>query len=61
VPVNDIAQVAADMGGTSYDIKGVELGHVGDRCSFDAIIRAYGIEIPPSFILQAAPTRPAPT
>jgi rhodanese-related sulfurtransferase len=47
VPANDVAQVAADVGGTPYDIKGVEFGHVGDQCSFDAIIRVYGIEDPP--------------
>jgi hypothetical protein len=35
--------VAADVGGTPYDIKGVEFGHVGERCSFDAIMRAYDI------------------
>jgi rhodanese-related sulfurtransferase len=46
VPPNDVAKVAAGTGGTPYDIKGVEFGHVGDRCSFDAIIRAYGIEDP---------------
>ena len=27
----------------SLDIKGVEFGHVGERCSFDAIVRAYDI------------------
>jgi rhodanese-related sulfurtransferase len=45
-PANDVAKVAADVGGTPYDIKGAEFGHVGDRCSFDAIIRIYGIEDP---------------
>ena len=39
VPPNDVAKVAADVGGTPYDIKGVEFGHVGERCSFDAIVR----------------------
>jgi hypothetical protein len=28
---------------TPYDIKGVEFGHVGDRCSFDAIIKLFEI------------------
>jgi rhodanese-related sulfurtransferase len=46
VPPNDVAQVAADVGGIPYDIKGVEFGHLGDRCSFDAIIRAYEIQDP---------------
>src|SRR5258708_1956942 len=46
VPPNDVAKVAADIGGTPYDIKGVEFGHVGERCSFDAIVRAYDIHDP---------------
>jgi rhodanese-related sulfurtransferase len=43
VPPNDVAKVAAEVGGTPYDIKGVEFGHVGEHCSFDAIVRAYDI------------------
>ncbi len=43
VPQNDVAKVAADVGGTPYDINDVEFGHVGERCSFDAIVRAYDI------------------
>ncbi len=46
VAPNDVAKVAADIGGTPYDIKGVEFGHVGERCSFDAIVRAYDIHDP---------------
>jgi len=46
VPPNDVAKVAADVGGTPYDIKGVEFGHVGEHCSFDAIVRAYDIHDP---------------
>ncbi len=46
VPASDVAKVAADVGGTPYDIKGVEFGHVGDHCSFDAIVRVYGIDDP---------------
>jgi hypothetical protein len=29
-----------------YDIKGTEFGHVGDRCSFDAIVRIFEIKNP---------------
>jgi rhodanese-related sulfurtransferase len=46
VPPTDVAKAAADLGGTPYDIKDAEFGHVGDQCSFDAIIRIYGIEDP---------------
>jgi rhodanese-related sulfurtransferase len=44
VPSNTVAKVAAEIGGTPYDIENVEFGHVGDRCSFDAIVKAYAIE-----------------
>ena len=43
---NDVAKVATDIGGAPYDIKGAEFGHVGDHCSFDAIIRLYEIHDP---------------
>jgi rhodanese-related sulfurtransferase len=46
VPADNVATIAADIGGTPYDIKGAEFGHVADQCSFDAIIRIYGIEDP---------------
>lgn len=47
VPANDVGKVANDVGGTPYDIKGAEFGHVGDHCSFDAIIRIYDIHDEP--------------
>jgi rhodanese-related sulfurtransferase len=43
VPPNDVARIALESGGSPYDIKGVEFGHVDDRCSFDAIISVYDI------------------
>lgn len=46
VPADQVAAEAKRMGGTPYDIDGAEFGHVGERCSFDAIIRIYGIEDP---------------
>ena len=46
VPPNEVLAVAEETGATPYDIQGVEFGHVGDRCSFDAIIRIYDIEDP---------------
>jgi hypothetical protein len=44
VPSNAVAKVAAEIGGTPYDIDNVEFGHVGDHCSFDAIVKAYSIQ-----------------
>jgi hypothetical protein len=47
VPTHEVLATARDIGATPYDIDGVELAHEGDRCSFDTIIRIYGIEDPP--------------
>ena len=44
VPANEVLTVAKQTGAIPYDIKGVEFGHVGDHCSFDAIIRIHDIE-----------------
>jgi len=46
VPPTEVLAVAKETGATPYDIKGVEFGHVGDRCSFDAIVRIFEIEDP---------------
>ncbi len=46
VPPNDVAKVAAQVGGTPYDIRNIQFGHVGERCSFDAIVTAYDIHDP---------------
>jgi rhodanese-related sulfurtransferase len=46
VPPNDVLTVAKQKGAIPYDIKGVEFGHVGDRCSFDAIMRILDIKDP---------------
>jgi hypothetical protein len=37
-------KVAAESGAIPYDVPGVELGHHGDRCSFDAFIDKYRID-----------------
>jgi rhodanese-related sulfurtransferase len=44
VPAKDVLDVAKDTGGTPYDIDGVEFTHEGERCSFDTILRIYGIK-----------------
>jgi rhodanese-related sulfurtransferase len=46
VPPNDVLAVAKEKGAIPYDIKGVDFGHVGDRCSFDAIMRILDIKDP---------------
>lgn len=46
VPANDVMKVAAETGAIPYDVPGVELGHHGDRCSFDAFIEKYELDDP---------------
>src|SRR2546421_9468539 len=41
VPADQVLAVAEREGATPYDIPGAELGHHGDECSFDAIIKKY--------------------
>lgn len=43
VPANDVMRVAAETGAIPYDVPGVELGHHGGYCSFDAFIAKYAI------------------
>jgi hypothetical protein len=45
-PAEKINEIAKMEGATPYDVKGVELGHHGDRCSFDAIIEKYKLTDP---------------
>lgn len=44
VPAIDVMRVAAETGATPYDVPGVELGHHGELCSFDAFIAKYAIQ-----------------
>jgi hypothetical protein len=46
VPAPEVAAVAEREGAIPYDVGGVELGHVDGRCSFESIIRKYGLEDP---------------
>jgi hypothetical protein len=46
VPPGNVVKVARDLGGTPYDIDHAEFGHVGEQCSFDAIIRIFDIKDP---------------
>ena len=44
VPAADVLRVAQESGATPYDVPGAELGHHGDRCSFDAFIEKYRLD-----------------
>ena len=46
VPADQVLDVAGKTGATPYDIHGVEYGHHGERCSFDAFIDKHGLTDP---------------
>lgn len=46
VPKDRVMQEAERQGATPFDIPGVELGHHGPLCSFDAFIRKYALDDP---------------
>ncbi len=46
VPSQDVMRTAQSTGAIPYDVPGVELGHVGERCSFDAFIEKYKLDDP---------------
>lgn len=41
VPSDRVLAVASETGAIPYDVPGVELSHVGDLCSFDAVLARY--------------------
>jgi hypothetical protein len=46
VPAADVGRRAAESGAIPFDVAGVELSHVGPRCSFDAFLERYGLDDP---------------
>jgi hypothetical protein len=46
-------EVARREGAVPYDVKDLELGHHGKECSFDAIVRKYGLGCDPAMVLLA--------
>jgi hypothetical protein len=46
VPAADVIRIAESTGATPFDVEGVELSHEGPLCSFDAILKKYGLADP---------------
>ena len=46
VPPGDVLKVARATGAIPYDVPGVEMGHVGELCSFDAFLKKYDLTEP---------------
>ena len=53
VPKDHVAEVAKYEGAIPFDVPGVELGHHGKECSFDAIVKKYGLAGDPAIALLA--------
>ena len=51
VPSDKVMEEAKRLGATPYDVKDVELGHHGKECSFEAILKKYGLTKDPALIL----------
>src|SRR5688572_32786856 len=53
VPADRVTEVAGREGAVPYDVPNVELGHHGKECSFDAIVKKYGLTGDPALVLLA--------
>ena len=42
-PADKVMDEAQQLGATPFDVKGVELGHHGKECSFEAILKKYNL------------------
>ncbi|HET6515370.1 MAG TPA: chromate resistance protein ChrB domain-containing protein [Thermodesulfovibrionales bacterium] len=43
VPADEVKEEALRLNAIAFDVPGVELGHHGKECSFDAILKKYGL------------------
>ena len=50
-PVDTVMNEARRLGATPFDVKGVELGHHGKACSFEAILKKYNLRGDPALVL----------
>jgi hypothetical protein len=51
VPGDSCLAVARKEGATPYDVDGAELGHHGQECSFEAILKKYDLQKDPALAL----------
>jgi hypothetical protein len=60
VPSSDVHAVAKREDAIPFDVEGVELGHDGPLCTFDAVMKKYGLN-DPALVLLAKIVRGADT
>jgi hypothetical protein len=51
VPADQVHQEAGRLGAIPFDVPGVELGHHGKECSFEAILKKHGLASDPALVL----------
>ncbi|MEI8275288.1 MAG: sulfurtransferase/chromate resistance protein [Hyphomicrobiales bacterium] len=56
-----VADAAREFGAIPFDIEGVEISHEGERCSFDTLLKLFGLESEPSLARLALIVRGADT
>ena len=61
VDPQDVPAVARESGGVPFDIEGIEISHEGERCSFDTMLKLFGLEAAPSLAKLALIVRGADT
>jgi hypothetical protein len=53
VPAEQVQAETARLSAIPFDVPNVELGHHGKECSFDAIVKKYGLAKDPALVLLA--------
>ncbi len=53
VPAAEVLVEGGRLGAIPFDVKGVELGHHGKGCSFEAILKKYNLGDKPELVLLA--------
>jgi rhodanese-related sulfurtransferase len=57
----EVKNIADDIGAIPFDIEGIEISHEGDRCSFDTMLKLFGLEGDPHLARVALIVRGADT
>lgn len=52
VPAETVLEEASRIGAIPFDVPGVELGHHGKECSFEAILKKYSLSTDPALALM---------
>lgn len=53
VPADEVMAVAERERAIPYDVPGADLGHHGNECSFDAMVKHYNLVADPAMVLLA--------